>query len=276
MAGTVIFKPFSTLVTIGTNSCLCDSCSVNEGVSLLESGAGYGGSITGQDSRFNSNSMMDYGELSGSVGVTYTQAFLSAMQAWTLVRNTSKNVNVSGAGIFSFGECYWTSLSFAASMDANLTGDISFYVKEKTLQQGSLNSYAGSGGGPTELKGEVCIPYWKTTVTGAGNNVLSWTLTFGQEIKKKFFLRGLQTDTPQDPSYLICGNSTCELNVSLLGIDIDVSQYNKRYGALALSVLAGPSTTFNFTEGAVSAAAPTVIGDYTNLEVTYKLMNHTT
>jgi hypothetical protein len=193
----------------------------------------------------------DFQSFDGSMNVEITQAFFNTWKNWLISRTGSKAIRFQTRsnltnGVQIIPEAYWTSLSLeTGGAGSAVTSSISLLAWNKTdssgvnkyntvvdnyidNKKGSINTAGGraalkSGGSIPALNVNTSnitpVPFWKTSISsfGANTKLISWSVTFNQDITKQFTCAAHSISQP--PEYLVFGPVTGELTISLVTLN---------------------------------------------------------
>lgn len=209
---------FATKVAIDGNQVSCTSLNISENSSFLESSGGYGGNINGSDIGVSGPLILDVGETSLSMGIEPSRAQLFYLINWLKSRDSSKSVtiNTGTVGIIHYGECFLNSMTIACAENSLVTMDFNMMVQKAPFFDGTLGGIAGKTSVGVPIVDQV--PYWNTAIQGLPNNdLLSWSLTFSQNMVKKYECGGgSSNNNPPLPKYVFLGPLTIDLTVDIM------------------------------------------------------------
>lgn len=230
---------------------LCTGASVPRARAALTSSAGYAGQIKTPvaEIAIGTPYTYDLDAFDGSLNFDLTENFFTDIwKAWLFDRQAAKRVKLipRSGSLQQFNNCYWSSLNVSAQETSAVSGSVNFVAIERNAYTAEDDYITNKTGDVDidELKssGEIPalnpssgqanpIPFWNTKLGidgGSGEetpDVLSWTLTFNQDVVKFFACEG--NATPQVPSFIAVGMMTVTLEFEMMFLNDTAILYDE-------------------------------------------------
>lgn len=241
----LIYRGYNTLVNLekADGNISCTSVNVSTNHTLIESQGAYGGDLNvgTKDANIGIKSPFrkDYPNISCSLSFQPTFQQYKNIMEWLKERHKPTKVIIktcenSDNNCLRFDQCYLQRLSINVSQDSFLTMEVDLYVRDTydstTLKYGGkhTNKVANSNslaiGGIKDLnnKNKQFIPYYYTGIKTnqlknyLDDKLMSWNVSFTQNIIKKTFCCGDYDKEAPLPQYIMFGVLSIDCSIQLM------------------------------------------------------------
>lgn len=198
----------------------------------LDSGGGYGGTISGATTGIGAPHDYDWTQYDGSVNFELTSDLFTTLKTWMTARTGTTNIILRSrkGNVQQYSTAYWNSISLSASDGAAVEGSVGFTAVSRTSYSYGDSGVVGYTGNPNGVapvnplnpsaNNQNPIPFWDTEVTiGSTTDFITWSLDLSQEVVKFFGCKG-NNATPQEPMYLGVGPMTATFTGTYLFTDV--------------------------------------------------------